>query len=261
MNGCSIDKVERPQELTDPGTPTPAQSGRRAAVLQFLRESDEPQGAAEVALTVGVHLNTARFHLDALVTEGQVVRGTAPRTEPGRPKVVYSPAPGAGARDGSRSFRFLADILTGIVSSSVPDPVGTATEAGRAWGNYLTDTPAPNERISAEEAQRRLVANLESMGFVPETKEEGAERRINLHHCPFREVAQRQPDIVCAIHLGLMQGTVATLKAPLKAERLEPFVTPHLCVATLRRTDTGGAGDSGATEAGDSGVTAAGTGA
>ncbi|GHD90790.1 hypothetical protein [Streptomyces naganishii] len=67
----------------------------------------------------------------------------------------------------------------------------------------------------------------------------GAERRLHLHHCPFREVAQRRPDIVCAIHLGLMRGTVETLRAPLAAEGLEPFVTPHLCVATLRRTDAG----------------------
>ncbi|MFJ3307274.1 hypothetical protein ACIPSA_30060 [Streptomyces sp. NPDC086549] len=50
-------------------------------------------------------------------------------------------------------------------------------------------------------------------------------------------MAQRRPDIICAIHLGLMQGTVETLRAPLTAESLEPFVTPHLCVATLRRAE------------------------
>ncbi|MFC8422671.1 ArsR family transcriptional regulator, partial [Streptomyces sp. NPDC057236] len=67
--------------------------------------------------------------------------------------------------------------------------------------------------------------------------QENAGRRLRLHHCPFREVAERRPDIVCAIHLGLMRGTVETLRAPLTAESLEPFVTPHVCVATLRRTD------------------------
>ncbi len=85
------------------------------------------------------------------------------------------------------------------------------------------------------------MAVLEDMGFVTEAEDEAsgaehAERRLNLHHCPFREVAERRPDIVCAIHLGLMQGTVETLRAPLDATSLQPFVTPHLCVATLRRT-------------------------
>ncbi|BFO21055.1 hypothetical protein SHKM778_74430 [Streptomyces sp. KM77-8] len=78
------------------------------------------------------------------------------------------------------------------------------------------------------------------MGFAPEAEsgtEDGAEQRVRLRHCPFREVAERRQDIVCAIHLGLMRGTVETLRAPLAAERLEPFVTPRVCVATLRRTD------------------------
>ncbi|MEU3983783.1 helix-turn-helix domain-containing protein [Streptomyces sp. NPDC026672] len=239
----------RPQ-LTDPGTGAPAQRGRRTAVLQVLRETDGPVSVADVAERVGVHLNTARFHLDALVADGMVTRGTAPRDEPGRPKVVYSAVAGDGP-DGSRSFRLLSDILLGVVSTSVEDPVDAATRAGRSWGSYLTDAPAPTERVSAEDGERRLVAVLEDIGFVTETEtaadadgpgEEGtpvrsADRRLRLHHCPFREVAQRRPDIVCAIHLGLMQGTVETLRAPLTAESLQPFVTPHLCVATLRRTD------------------------
>ncbi|MGV9992305.1 helix-turn-helix transcriptional regulator [Streptomyces sp. NPDC003374] len=265
------------RQLTDPGTAAPAQRVRRAAVLQLLREADGPLGVAEVAERVGVHLNTARFHLDALAADGLAARGTAPRDEPGRPKVVYSAVPTEGP-DGSRSFRLLSDILLGVVSASVEDPVAAATRAGHSWGAYLTDAPAPTERVGAEEGERRLVATLEDIGFVAEPEPEpdpepgsgpepgpgprsvaeaseqeasgpetsgqrpspGAERRLRLHHCPFREVAQRRPDIVCAIHLGLMRGTVETLRAPLAAEGLEPFVTPHLCVATLRRTDTAG---------------------
>lgn len=241
--------------LTDPGTHAPAQRGKRAAVLQLLRETDKPLSAADTAARVGVHLNTARFHLDALVAEGLAVRDTAPRDEPGRPKVVYS-AVAAEGPDGSRSYRLLSDILLGVVSSTVDDPVAAATRAGHAWGSYLTDAPAPTERIGAAEAERRLVATLEAVGFAPEAvteagEEAGAEeeaaaeagpggaggRKLRLHHCPFREVAERRPDIVCAIHLGLMRGTVETLRAPLAADGLEPFVTPHVCVATLRRTD------------------------
>ncbi|CCK25863.1 transcriptional regulator [Streptomyces davaonensis JCM 4913] len=233
------------RQLTDPGTGAPAQRGRRAAILQVLRDTDSPVSVADVAERVGVHLNTARFHLDALVADGTAARSTVPRSEPGRPKVVYS-AVAVDGPDGSRSFRLLSDILLGVVADSVSDPVAAATRAGHSWGTYLADAPAPTERISAEEGERQLVAVLEDMGFVTEAEEgetgtttaqgELAERRLNLHHCPFREVAERRPDIVCAIHLGLMQGTVETLRAPLAATSLQPFVTPHLCVATLRRT-------------------------
>jgi predicted ArsR family transcriptional regulator len=59
---------------------------------------------------------------------------------------------------------------------------------------------------------------------------------IRLYHCPFREVAERHTAVVCAIHLGLMQGALTELRAPLRAQSLEPFVTPSLCVARLHAT-------------------------
>jgi predicted ArsR family transcriptional regulator len=61
----------------------------------------------------------------------------------------------------------------------------------------------------------------------------GPDRQILLNHCPFRETAQDHPDIVCSIHLGLMQGLLAELDAPVGVKRLDPFVTPRLCVAHL----------------------------
>jgi predicted ArsR family transcriptional regulator len=57
---------------------------------------------------------------------------------------------------------------------------------------------------------------------------------IHLNHCPFREVAQKHRDVVCAIHLGLMQGALSELHTPLEATSLEPFVSPHLCIARVQ---------------------------
>ncbi len=42
--------------------------------------------------------------------------------------------------------------------------------------------------------------------------------------------------MVCSIHLGLIQGLLAELGAPVKAERLDPFVEPGLCIAHLSPT-------------------------
>lgn len=60
-----------------------------------------------------------------------------------------------------------------------------------------------------------------------------AEPRVLLRHCPFREVAEHHREVVCALHLGLMQGVLAELRAPLDAERLDPFVEPGVCIARL----------------------------
>ncbi|WP_157869537.1 helix-turn-helix domain-containing protein, partial [Streptomyces hirsutus] len=40
----------------------------------MLRAAGGPLGVSEVAERVGVHANTARFHLDSLVTHGAVER-------------------------------------------------------------------------------------------------------------------------------------------------------------------------------------------
>jgi predicted ArsR family transcriptional regulator len=63
--------------------------------------------------------------------------------------------------------------------------------------------------------------------------EGGSHHRILLHACPFRAVASKHPDVVCAVHLGLLRQTLANLDIPIEATALEPFVTPHLCIAHL----------------------------
>jgi predicted ArsR family transcriptional regulator len=59
---------------------------------------------------------------------------------------------------------------------------------------------------------------------------------IPLRHCAFREVAERHGEVVCSLHLGLMRGVLAESRAPLVAERLDPFVDTSLCLAHLSPT-------------------------
>ncbi|MGH3125168.1 MAG: hypothetical protein ACRDND_29655, partial [Streptosporangiaceae bacterium] len=67
----------------------------------------------------------------------------------------------------------------------------------------------------------------------PRIRPEGRKYRVQLRGCPFREVAQHHQDVVCMLHLGLMQGALAEMRAPVTADRLEPFTEPSLCVAYL----------------------------
>jgi predicted ArsR family transcriptional regulator len=186
----------------------------------------------EVAELTGLHVNTARFHLDGLVADGLAERGVEDRATPGRPRILYA---ASAAAPGPRSFGLLAEMLTGLVASL--DGAGpAAVEAGRAWGRHLVERPPPSQRIDADDATARLNRVLDAIGFQPQLRRDGEHDEVRLHHCPFREVAERHTDVVCALHLGLMQGALGELQAPLEAESLEPFVTPNLCVGRLRRT-------------------------
>ena len=221
------------EELTRPDPQAaPVLGDSRAQVLAALQGSEVPATVNEIADQVGLHPNTARFHLDGLVEQGLARRETEQRDVPGRPRALYR-ATAESARAGRRSYRLLAEILTSYFASHTPAPSDAALHAGEAWGRFLTDRPAPFRTVDDSAATRQLVEVLDEIGFAPEPVERDGGRQVLLHQCPFREVAEEHRDVVCAVHLGLMRGVLAELEAPLDAARLEPFVEPNLCVTTL----------------------------
>jgi predicted ArsR family transcriptional regulator len=223
---------------TSQGRETAGRAGAsRLRILQALRSAPAVLGVADLAEQVGLHANTVRFHLDRLVAEGLALRHVEERSEPGRPRLVFTAAPVPDEQRDSRSYRLLAEILAGFVAGTAPEPAAAATEAGRAWGRYLTERPAPYRRSSEESAQRELLRLLAEIGFGAELAPDGS--RVLLRHCPFLEVAQAHREVVCSVHLGLMQGALAEMRAPFTAKRLEPFVEPSLCVASLARAASG----------------------
>lgn len=207
---------------------------RRAEVLAALRAAPAGLRAAAVASQVGIHVNTARFHLDALVREGSAAREQEPLGTRGRPGTVYRPLPGMD-RGGVRGYQLLAQILVSQLSAA-PDAGQSAVAAGRAWGGFLVGQPEPFSETSVPAAADRLIALLSSLGFAPEA----AGETITLRHCPFLELAEGYDQLVCRIHLGLMQGALAGLRAPTTAARLEPFAEPGACLARLEPATPGG---------------------
>jgi predicted ArsR family transcriptional regulator len=217
--------------LTDPA-PSAVLGESRTQVLDLLRAAAGPLGVQDIADRIGLHPNTARFHLDGLVAAGLAVRGPEVRDRPGRPRTVYRAV--SVAADGRRSYRLMAEILTTLIVENVPQPASVAAETGRVWGSYLTERPAPFQHTDADQAVERLVGVLAEIGFAPEA--DGGDEpapRIRLRQCPFQEVAEHHQDVVCSVHLGLMQGALAEMRAPLTVDRLEPFVEQNLCLAHL----------------------------
>ncbi|MDQ1483940.1 MAG: hypothetical protein QOF35_2016 [Actinomycetota bacterium] len=218
----------------------------RAAVLELLRSRAEPLGVVEVAQHVGLHQNTVRSHLDLLVSSGYAIRRSEPPRGPGRPRVVYE---ATAAPEGDRNYRLLAELLTEHLATTSKSPAKDAVDAGRGWASSTThrlrDSDGANKalapEVSDEEADEEAIAAviriLGDSGFAPERSADGTS--INLHRCPFRELAVSHPDVVCGAHLGILQGALADLGAKITATRLLPFVTPGLCVATLTRATDG----------------------
>ena len=204
----------------------------RFRILEELRAAG-PLDARHLGGRVGLHPNTVRGHLEQLARAGLARSLTAPPAGRGRPRVLYEAAaePATGPESG---YRLLAQILASYLSST-KDPARLAENAGRAWGSYLTEKPPPFTAVSAEEATARVTSLFADLGFLPEATGDAERPRILLHRCPFREVAESNPEVACSVHLGMLRGALSELGAPLDATALEPFVEPSLCIAHLAR--------------------------
>ena len=191
-------------------------------MLRILTDSEQPLGIAEIAERLDVHANTVRFHLDALVDNGQVRRVEPTRGAPGRPAQMFT-AVRRMSPDGPRQFRMLAGMLAHGLAG-VPDGSRRARDAGAAAGSELAGAPPGKEAVDA------LIDFLDGLGFEPERT--GSE--IKLHACPFLELAERDSAIVCQAHLGLMRGALRHWDADVRVTGLTPFAQPDLCVARLQ---------------------------
>ncbi len=212
---------------------------RRQQVLETIQRAAQPACVSEVAEHLDVHPNTARFHLEALVGDGIIERVPDTPSGPGRPRVGYRARPGL-ARGGARRYRELAEVLLGQLSATSDDPAAAATAAGRAWGAHLISRSAkprsaPFREVTRGEAVDRMTAMLDDLDFAPEpvADQPGPPDRVRLRHCPFLELAGPHRDLVCPLHLGLMQGALAELRAPITVTALAPFAETTACLAHL----------------------------
>jgi predicted ArsR family transcriptional regulator len=213
-------------------TVPPRSASGRARVLELLRSASNGLGVLELAERSGLHANTVRFHLNRLVTAGAVRKEVDQHSMPGRPRLVFTALSADDVDSGQRNYQLLADMLAGFLTDAVPDPAASSSELGRAWGSYLATRPAPGRRMTRDQSLTELLRVLDDIGFSP-LLAEGDERRVLLRHCPFREVAIAHREVVCSLHLGVMQGVLEAVRAPVEATHLQPFAEPSLCVARL----------------------------
>jgi predicted ArsR family transcriptional regulator len=138
---------------------------------------------------------------------------------------------------GARNYKLLANMLAGFVNAGLRDPQAGAELAGRGWGGYLSAPvrPHPGDPVDLRSAAEMILRMMDRLGFEPELKEVPDAIEVHLHHCPFRDVAARYPQTVCAMHLGILRGALTDVHAGAEATELLPFVTPSLCVAKLER--------------------------
>jgi predicted ArsR family transcriptional regulator len=173
----------------------------RYGIFRHVADAAAPVTVAELAAHSGVHHNAVRQHLARLVEAGLLVESTQRKTGRGRPRLQYTIDPGADSRWGvigpyERLARWLSEVVrTGESPVTVGRRVGAAES--RVPG-HVAD-PGADPLVT-------MVDQMARLGFDPSLTRAGDVGEITLHQCPFASAAVTDPDIVCALHLGVAQG-------------------------------------------------------
>lgn len=203
----------------------------RQRVLEELRAAG-PLHPLDLAVRLELHVNTVHRHLEVLEGAGLVSHRPEPRRQPGRPRVVYESTDMSGTEHAGH--RFLARLLASYVSANL-DPEQVGEEAGKAWGQHLIGV-TPFARTDADVAVDRALELLDELGFAPSQHHD--DDALELGRCPYPDLAEELPQLICALHVGLVRGALTGLGAPLEIIDLEARPgqeTP--CVLRYRRTD------------------------
>ena len=202
----------------------------RRRLYAFVSGRGEPVGRDEAAAAVGIGRALAVYHLDKLVEAGLLAatyRRPPGRSGPGagRPAKVYARSCGEFmVTVPVREYELAARLLVQAVAADRSGQAGAALRAA-AW--KLGADLAERHQADQDCPQPALESVLSEYGYEPRQDEAGT---VRMRNCPFRHLAELEPELVCHMNLALIQG----LAAGLDAGGLHPVVDPepgHCCVA------------------------------
>lgn len=198
----------------------------RYGVFRYLADAVRPVGVAELTEHFGLHHNAIRQHLGRLVDAGLVHESTARGGGRGRPRLEYRVAPGAGSRWGAAGpYERLSVLLAEAVRTGA-----TPVEIGRhAVAREMPPIAAGSDPVE-------VVADaMARNGFEPDVHRLGDRVDMVLRACPFETAALADPDVICAVHLGMAEGVAELAGGGVSIDELVPHdPRRHACRLRLR---------------------------
>jgi predicted ArsR family transcriptional regulator len=207
----------------------------RRALYEHVAARGEAVSRDEAATAVGIGRPLAAFHLDRLVAAGLLdaaygrVNG---RTGPGagRPAKLYQRSSrefnaSVPRREYLRAAQLLVEAVVGTASDGVKDALISAAHTLGESVARTADRPHPTR----PPLRGDLLALLADQGYQPFMDAGGV---IRMRNCPFHALSSSQPDLICGMNLGLVEGLLDGLGGAGAEAGLDP--QPGLCCVALR---------------------------
>lgn len=205
----------------------------RRELYAIVRASDTPLTRDDVAERAGIGRTLAAFHLDRLADAGLLATDyarTAGRSGPGagRPAKRYRPgnvhvAMTLPPRRNDVAARIFATAVARAPKSSDREAMTVAREEGERIGEWHRPSRTRGKaavRAASEDA-------LATLGYEPARGDDG---RTRLRNCPFRDVVDVSPALVCGLNHALVCGVLDGTGAAGRLDARLDGTAPDCCV-------------------------------
>lgn len=186
----------------------------RVQILYALQQSSELT-IDKLSEICDLHPNTVREHVHRLIDDGFVLSRNELRDQRGRPRVVYRAARGTESH-----HNMVLAAKTRL-----------AHERSEVFRRVLPDMPQPESEKALVRQLDALDDHLDQAGFDPVTDQ--SNRCVDLTRCPFADMVDAHPQVVCSVHFELIKTVLAQVGGPVSARELLPFVQADRCRVSL----------------------------
>ncbi|MFQ5557536.1 MAG: helix-turn-helix transcriptional regulator [Acidimicrobiales bacterium] len=177
----------------------------RYAIYLELARSATPLATADLADRLELHVNTVRPHLERMRELGLLDLHVVATGGVGRPLHRYSLAhdsPSLGLEP--PVFPMLARMLlqmAGDAGVGAVEAVGAGRDQGRRDARLC--------HADASDCVEAILSRARLHGFDPLSVVDDDVTTIAFTRCPFAELAESDPELVCALHQGMVEGFAA----------------------------------------------------
>ena len=188
----------------------------RYAIYLEIARSPVPLTTTAVSEALDLHPNTVRPHLERMRDVGLLQMEIVSKGEVGRPQHRYSLAPDAPSLGFEPpAMPLMARMLAGVAAAagaSRDEAIEIGRQQGRAAASALdaasviAELDDPDDRAAV--CLQALVDELARIGFDPAVAEDAEGVVVAFTRCPFAELAEANPQLVCNLHRGLVEGFV-----------------------------------------------------
>ncbi len=181
----------------------------RYAIYLELARSARPLATADISESLDLHPNTVRPHLERMREAGLLEVEVGGRGDVGRPQHRYSIAANAPSLGFEPPTMPVLARMVLAMAARLQASADDAEAVGRSEGAVRARPYA-----QAPSTLEALVSDLDRLGFDPvvtDAADDPDAALVAFSHCPFAELAEQHPELVCGLHRGLVAGFVAQM--------------------------------------------------